>query len=62
MGDDRIIEGEDEIEDGDIFREGDFNRIIEIREREKKRVQLLLDKINLNEKTLIFCASIRHAL
>ena len=61
LGDDRIIEGEDEIEDGDIFREGDFNRIIEIREREKKRVQLLLDKINLNEKTLIFCASIRHA-
>ena len=61
LGDDRIIEGEDEIEEGDIFEEGDFNRIIEIKQREKKRVQLLLDAINLDEKTLVFCASIRHA-
>ncbi len=61
LGDDRVIEGEDEIEEGDIFEEGDFNRIIEIKQREKKRVQLLLDAINLDEKTLVFCASIRHA-
>jgi type I restriction enzyme, R subunit len=61
IGDDKIIKGENEINKKDIFKEEDFNRIIEIKEREKKRIQLLLETINQNEKTIIFCANIRHA-
>ncbi|MEQ1814517.1 MAG: DEAD/DEAH box helicase family protein [Candidatus Nitrotoga sp.] len=58
--DDTVVEGE--IEAGKRYEEKDFNRIIEIREREKKRVQIFLDLINLNEKTLVFCANQAHAL
>lgn len=48
--DDQIIEGE--VEQGKIYEEADFNRIIEIRERESKRVKIVLDEINQNEKTI----------
>lgn len=58
--DDQIIEGE--VEEGKVYHEADFNRIIEIKERETKRVRLLLDEINQNEKAIIFCASQDHAL
>jgi type I restriction enzyme R subunit len=58
--DDQIIEGE--IEEGKLYEEPDFNRTIEIVEREKYRVDLLLKSINSNEKTLIFCANQGHAL
>ena len=58
--DDQIIEGE--IEEGKIYEEPDFNRIIVIKEREAKRVRVMLDEINLNEKTIIFCATQDHAL
>ncbi len=58
--DDEILEGE--VEPGKIYREGDFNTIIEIREREEKRVQIMLDSIKQNEKTLVFCANQNHAL
>ncbi len=61
IGDDKIIKGENEISKKDIFKEEDFNRIIEIKEREKKRIQLLLGTINQDEKTIIFCANIKHA-
>src|SRR5207248_3463231 len=37
--DDTLIEGE--VESGRIYQEPDFNRIIEIREREQYRVKLL---------------------
>ena len=57
--DDRIIEGE--IEEGKIYTEPDFNRIIEIKEREAKRVKIFLDEINQNEKALVFCATQDHA-
>tara|TARA_B100000989_G_scaffold298761_1_gene289669 strand:- start:2204 stop:4531 length:2328 start_codon:yes stop_codon:yes gene_type:complete len=60
-GDDEVLEGEQEIEEGEVFKEQDFNRKIIIQEREKKRVQLMLDNINTNEKTLVFCANIAHA-
>ena len=59
--DDEIIQGEDEIEEGEVYTETDFNRRIEIKEREKKRVQLMLDAINTDEKTIVFCANIAHA-
>lgn len=58
--DDQIIEGE--VEEGKIYEEADFNRIIEIKEREAKRVRVVLDEINQNEKTIIFCATQDHAL
>jgi len=58
--DDQIVEGE--VEEGKIYEEDDFNKIIEIKEREAKRVQIVLDEINQNEKTIIFCANQSHAL
>jgi type I restriction enzyme R subunit len=57
--DDQIIEGE--IEEGKIYEEADFNRIIEIKAREAKRVQIFLDLINQKEKTIVFCATQLHA-
>jgi len=58
--DDILIEGE--IETGKLYTETDFNKIIEIRERERKRVQIFMELINQNEKTLVFCATQDHAL
>lgn len=58
--DDQIIEGE--VEEGKIYEEADFNRIIEIKEREAKRVRVVLNEIKQNEKTIIFCATQDHAL
>jgi type I restriction enzyme R subunit len=57
--DDTVIEGE--IETGRLYKETDFNRIIEIKERERKRVQLFMSEINQNEKALVFCAIQEHA-
>lgn len=58
--DDTVVEGE--IEAGKRYEEPDFNRSIEIREREKKRVEIFMSQINQNEKTLVFCANQAHAL
>ena len=58
--DDTLIEGE--IEAGKRYEEADFNRIIEIREREKKRVEIFMAQIDQREKTLVFCANQAHAL
>jgi type I restriction enzyme R subunit len=55
-----LIEGE--IETGKRYTESDFNKIIEIKEREAHRVKLFMDQINQNEKTLVFCATQDHAL
>jgi type I restriction enzyme R subunit len=57
--DDRVIEGE--IEEGRLYTEADFNRIIEIKEREAKRVQIYLDDVNQSEKSIVFCATQDHA-
>ena len=57
--DDDIIEGE--IEEGKIYKEPDFNRIIEIKAREAKRVKVFMDEINQNEKSIVFCATQDHA-
>jgi len=57
--DDQIIEGE--VEEGKIYEESDFNKIIEIKAREAKRVRVVLDEINQEEKTIIFCATQDHA-
>jgi type I restriction enzyme R subunit len=58
--DDKLIEGE--IETGKRYTEPDFNKIIEIKEREAHRVKIFMDQINQNEKTLVFCATQDHAL
>ncbi|MBI5757448.1 MAG: DEAD/DEAH box helicase family protein, partial [Planctomycetales bacterium] len=58
--DDKLIEGE--IEAGKRYEEKDFNKIIEIKEREAHRVKLFMEQINQNEKTIVFCATQDHAL
>ena len=57
--DDTIVEGE--IEEGKLYEEKDFNRSIEIVEREAKRVNIFLDEANQNEKSIIFGANQGHA-
>ncbi len=57
--DDEVVEGE--VEQGKLYEEADFNRIIEIKEREAKRVRIMLDEIKQNEKAIIFCANQAHA-
>ena len=58
--DDKLIEGE--IETGKRYTEQDFNRVIEIQAREKKRVQDFMDEIDQSQKTLVFCSTQDHAL
>ncbi|MDZ4158317.1 MAG: DEAD/DEAH box helicase family protein [Anaerolineaceae bacterium] len=57
---DKVIEGE--VEEGKLYTEADFNRIIEIKERVAKRVQIFLDEVNQSEKSIVFCATQDHAL
>ncbi|HBG62246.1 MAG: Type I restriction system, subunit R [candidate division TM6 bacterium GW2011_GWF2_37_49] len=57
--DDTIVEGE--IEVGKLYEEKEFNRTIEIVERETKRVNIFLDEANQKEKAIIFCANQPHA-
>jgi type I restriction enzyme R subunit len=57
--DDTIIEGE--IEEGKLYTEPDFNRIIEIKARGAHRVKIYMDQANQREKAIIFCATQDHA-
>jgi type I restriction enzyme R subunit len=58
--DDTVVEGE--IEAGKRYEEKDFNKIIEIKEREKKRVEIFMNEIDQREKAIVFCATQTHAL
>jgi len=58
--DDCVMEGE--VEYGKLYKEADFNKIIEIKEREKKRVEIFMAQIDQRQKTLVFCATQDHAL
>ena len=58
-GDGVVVKGDPEV--GRLYKEGDFNRIITIPEREQRRVQYWMDKINPKEKTIVFCATQEHA-
>ena len=58
--DDLVVEGD--IVAGKRYEEKDFNRIIEIKEREAYRVKLLMAMIDQREKTIVFCATQAHAL
>ena len=57
--DDMVLDGE--VERGKRYQEQDFNRIIEIREREAYRVRLFMGMTDPTEKTLVFCATQEHA-
>ena len=64
--DDYIYTPDDDVE-GEIdpdrrYTEPDFNRIIEIRARERKRVEIFMQNIDQSQKTLVFCATQDHAL
>ena len=57
--DDQVVEGE--IEEGRLYTEPDFNKIIEIKAREAYRVKIYMDDANQKEKAIIFCAIQEHA-
>ena len=57
--DDTVLEGD--VEAGKEYSEGEFNRVIEIREREQARVLEYLKQANQNEKAIVFCATQSHA-
>jgi type I restriction enzyme, R subunit len=57
--DDQLLEGD--IEAGKLYTESDFNKIIEIKEREAYRVKKYMNDANQNEKAIIFCATQDHA-
>ena len=57
--DDEVLEGE--VEKGRIYQGKDWNRNIEIQERERKLVQEMLNAIIQNEKTIVFCVNQSHA-
>jgi type I restriction enzyme R subunit len=58
--DDKLVEGE--VEEGKVYDENDFNRTIEIVERERYRVKQFMEQIDQREKTIVFCANQAHAL
>ncbi len=57
--DDKVLQGE--VEEGKEYEEKDFNKVIEIKERESHRVKLIMDTIDQRQKTLFFCATQQHA-
>jgi type I restriction enzyme, R subunit len=58
--DDEVLEGQPE--EGKRYTESDFNRVIEIKQREAHRVKLFMQQIDQRQKTLVFCATQDHAL
>jgi len=58
--DDAVVEGD--VEAGKRYEEKDFNKILEIKEREAYRVKLFMEMIDQHEKTIVFCANQPHAL
>ncbi|TRO81921.1 EcoAI/FtnUII family type I restriction enzme subunit R [Trichloromonas acetexigens] len=57
--DDKVVEGE--VEEGKLYGEDDFNKIIVIKEREAYRVKLFMNMIDQKQKGLVFCATQDHA-
>ena len=65
--DEYVYTSDDQVEQGEIvagkrYEEKDFNKIIEIKEREAYRVKLLMGMIDQRQKTIVFCATQVHAL
>ncbi len=59
LPEDDVIQGE--VEAGRRFTEQDFNRIIEIEERERSRVREFMGQTDQGQKTIVFCATQDHA-
>jgi type I restriction enzyme R subunit len=57
--DDEVLEGM--AEEGRRYVEADFNRIIEIKDRERHRVKIFMEMIDQSQKTIVFCATQDHA-
>ncbi len=57
--DDDVLAGEVEKE---VYEKSDFNTNIHIRQREEHLTQVMLDNINQQDKTIVFCANQNHAL
>lgn len=51
-----------DIEEKKEYQEADFNKIIQIKQREENRVKIFMDMIDQNQKTIVFCANQLHAL
>jgi len=58
-GEDEVLAGE--IDYDRLYTEADFNTRIEIKEREKSRVEKFMAEIDPRQKTLVFCATQAHA-
>ena len=58
-GENTVVEGE--VEEGKLYTQFDFNRSVEIREREEFRIKQFLKEMKPTEKTIIFCALQKHA-
>jgi type I restriction enzyme, R subunit len=58
--DDDVLEGE--VDPNRRYTEAEINKIIEIKAREQKRVEIFMSEIDQNQKTLVFCATQLHAL
>jgi type I restriction enzyme R subunit len=58
--DDTVVEGE--IEAGKLYKEADFNKIIEIQQRERQRVEIFMAQMDQRQKAIVFCATQDHAL
>jgi type I restriction enzyme, R subunit len=58
--DDEILEGA--VDEERVYTESNFNRVIEMEDRERYRVQLFMAEIDQNQKTIVFCANQDHAL
>ena len=50
--DDEVLEGE--VEQGKVYLEKDFNKVIKMEAREKKRVMLFFTEMNSKKKQLFF--------
>ena len=57
--DGHVVKGNPEA--GRLYKEGDFNRLITIPSRERKRVEYWMDMFNPHEKTIVFCSTQEHA-
>lgn len=57
--DDQVVEGM--AEEGRRYVEADFNRVIEIQERERHRVAIFMEMVDQSQKTVVFCATQDHA-
>ncbi|MBT5994169.1 MAG: DEAD/DEAH box helicase family protein [Candidatus Marinimicrobia bacterium] len=58
--DDEVEQGE--IETSKVYTEAEMNRVIVIKAREEFRVKKFLSLMSQNQKTIVFCATQKHAL